>query len=90
MCEQLLVSLKAKSTQAENELSSIGQINNYLTGIIEKQDKKLIDYENSNDALQRYKHMVKCASVLTCNGCEKVFTPSFFSSHTSICPELQS
>ena len=27
MCEQLLVSLKAKSTQAENELSSIGQIN---------------------------------------------------------------
>ena len=88
MCEQLLESLKVKSNQAENELSSIGQINNYLTSIIEKQDKKLVDFENSNDALQRYKHMVKCVTMMNCKGCDQVFTPQYFSSHTGVCQGL--
>ena len=51
MCDSLMKSLSKKSSRAESEMASLGQINKYLTGIIEKQDKRILEFENSNDAL---------------------------------------
>ena len=89
MCDSLMKSLSKKSSRAESEMASLGQINKYLTGIIEKQDKRILEFENSNDALQRYKHMVKCVTMMNCKGCDQVFTPSYFSSHTGVCSGLE-
>lgn len=61
----------------------------YLTSLIEKQDKKIIDLENSCDALKKYKHMIKSCSNMDCKGCNRGFTPSLFSAHIVICKKIE-
>lgn len=61
----------------------------YLTSLIEKQDKKVLDLENTCDALKKYKYMVKCSSSMDCKGCNRGFSPSLFSAHIAICKKLE-
>ena len=60
---------KSDAEKEDEEKMSISSVNLYLTTLIEKQDKKIIDLENTCDALKKYKHMVKSCSNMDCKGC---------------------
>lgn len=89
MHDALLVNLKFKTSKEDEEKMSISSVNLYLTTLIEKQDKKIIDLENTCDALKKYKHMVKSCSNMDCKGCTRGFSPSLFSAHIVICKKIE-
>jgi chromosome segregation ATPase len=89
MLESLLTAVKSKMNRKERERTSLVEINKYLNSLIQTQDQKNIDLENKVDSMNRFKQMVKSASMLQCKGCMKSYQTALFTPHVKLCPKLE-